>query len=205
MIARGAIDVAAGAPARLTRRLGWGDYRIELNGPGGARTVQRFSAGWGAPSEDAEAPDFVRVNVEPGSHAQGDTIGVAIRGPYGGEAQVAVATDHLIDFKTVTLGANGGVVRLKTDAAWGGGAYVLVSIIQPIAGSVGSERSIKARPARRARSAKASASPRSAPTIIGDARSAAERCGCDATSAATRRNAAKPAACGPASCSCSGG
>ncbi len=131
VIARGAIDIGAGAAARLTRRLGWGDYRLELNGPGGARTVRRFSAGWGAPSEDAQAPDVVRVAVEPGAHAQGDTVGVSIRGPYGGEAQVAVATDHLIDFKTVSLSANGGVVRLKTDAQWGGGAYVLVSIIQP--------------------------------------------------------------------------
>jgi uncharacterized protein YfaS (alpha-2-macroglobulin family) len=131
VVARGAIDIGPGAAARLTRRLGWGDYRLELNGLGGARTVQRFSAGWGGPSEDAQAPDFVKVAVEPGRHAQGDTVGVSIRGPYGGEAQVAVATDHLIDFKTVTLGANGGVVRLKTDAQWGGGAYVLVSIIQP--------------------------------------------------------------------------
>jgi uncharacterized protein YfaS (alpha-2-macroglobulin family) len=29
------------------------------------------------------------------------------------------------------VGAGGGVVRLKTSAAWGGGAYVLVSVIQP--------------------------------------------------------------------------
>ena len=47
--------------------------------------------------------------------------------------------------------------------------------------------------------------PASAATIAGDARSTGIRCGGDATSAAIRRSAANPAACGPASSSCSGG
>ena len=42
-----------------------------------------------------------------------------------------VATDRLIDLKTVTVGKDGATVRLKTSAAWGGGAYVLVSVVQP--------------------------------------------------------------------------
>jgi uncharacterized protein YfaS (alpha-2-macroglobulin family) len=131
VVAKGALDIAAGAPARLTRRLGWGDYRLELDGPGGARTVRRFSSGWGAPAEDVEAPDQVRVSAGPGVHAQGDTLSIAIKGPYAGEAQIAVATDHLIDFKSVPIAAGGGTVHLKTSAAWGGGAYLLVTIIQP--------------------------------------------------------------------------
>jgi len=129
--ARGVLDIAAGQGVRLTRRLGWGDYRLELDGPDGVRTVRRFSAGWGASGADAEAPDFVRVSAGPGTHIQGDTVEIAIKGPYAGQAQVAVATDRLIDFKTLSLSATGGTVRLKTTPAWGGGAYVLVSVIQP--------------------------------------------------------------------------
>ena len=41
---------------------------------------------------------------------------------------MAVATDRLIDFKTFQVGKDGGIVRLKTSAAWGGGAYVLVTV-----------------------------------------------------------------------------
>ena len=52
-----------------------------------------------------------------------------------------------------------------------------LSIVHAVAGRLGSERRIKARPARRARSANASASPCSAATIAGDARSAGIRCG----------------------------
>jgi len=128
---KGVVNVGAGGPSRLTRRLDWGDYRLEIESPGGGRTVQRFSAGWGAPASDAEAPDVVRLNSPGGDHAQGDTVQVAIKAPYGGEAQIAVATDHIIDLKTLSLHSGQGLISLKTNATWGGGAYVLVTVIQP--------------------------------------------------------------------------
>ncbi len=131
VIARGAVNLAAGASAPLSRRLGWGDYRLELQGPGGARTAVRFSAGWGAPASDVEAPDMVRVSAGPRAYAQGDTVELAIKAPYGGEAQVAVATDRVIDFRTLSVGKDGARLRLKTSDLWGGGAYVLVTVVQP--------------------------------------------------------------------------
>ena len=131
VVQKGALAVAAAAPARIARRLGWGDYRLELTGPGGARSVIRFASGWGAPAKDVEAPDFIRVAAGPKSYAQGDTVEITLKPPYAGEAQVAVATDRLIDFKTLSIGKGGTTVRLKTNGAWGGGAYVLVSVVQP--------------------------------------------------------------------------
>ncbi len=131
VVARGTINIDAGKPARIARRLGWGDYRLELSGPGGAASVIRFASGWGAPAKDVEAPDFVRVTAGPKTYGQGDTVEITLKPPYAGEAQIAVATDRLIDFRTVTVGKNGTTVRLKTNGAWGGGAYVLVSVIQP--------------------------------------------------------------------------
>lgn len=131
VVARDVVAVGADAPARVNRRLGWGDYRLELTSASGARTLRRFSAGWGEPNQDVEAPDQVRLNPGAKDYAQGDTVAINIKGPYGGEAQVAVATDHVIDFKTLTIGADGATINLKTSAAWGGGAYVMVTVIQP--------------------------------------------------------------------------
>ncbi|HEY2707301.1 MAG TPA: alpha-2-macroglobulin [Caulobacteraceae bacterium] len=132
VVVQGAIDVGAGGPAAIRpRKLGWGDYRLELNGPGGAKTVTRFSVGWGAPADATESPDMVRVSPTGKSYGQGDTVEIAVKAPYAGQAQVAVATDRLIDFKTFDVGPGGGTIRLKTSAAWGGGAYVLVTVIQP--------------------------------------------------------------------------
>jgi uncharacterized protein YfaS (alpha-2-macroglobulin family) len=130
-VARGALNISPGQAARIARRLGWGDYRLELSTPSGAKSVIRFASGWGAAAKDVEAPDFVRVTAGTRTYAQGDTVEITLKPPYAGEAQVAVATDRLVDLKNVSVGANGATVRLKTSAAWGGGAYVLVSVIQP--------------------------------------------------------------------------
>jgi len=131
VIKSGTLNVTAGAAARISRRLGWGDYRLELTGPEGARSVTRFASGWGEPAKDVEAPDVVRVSAGTAAYAQGDTVEITLKPPYAGEAQIAVATDRLIDFKTVSVSEKGTTVRLKTDGAWGGGAYVMVSVIQP--------------------------------------------------------------------------
>lgn len=131
VVAAGPLNVGAGTPAQISRRLGWGDYRLELTGPDGAASVIRFASGWGAPARDVEAPDVVRVSAGTGGYEQGDTVEITFKAPYAGEAQIAVATDRLIDFQTVPVGEDGRTVKLKTSAAWGGGAYVLVSVIQP--------------------------------------------------------------------------
>ena len=130
-VAKGVTNIAAGGSAKFSHRLGWGDYRLELAGPQGAKTVIRFSAGWGAPAKDQEAPDVVRVSSGTHNYAQGDGVDIAIKSPYAGEAQVAVATDHVIEFRTLTIGADGAHLRLKSNAEWGGGAYVMVTVIQP--------------------------------------------------------------------------
>ncbi|MCG9916459.1 MAG: alpha-2-macroglobulin family protein [Phenylobacterium sp.] len=131
LVAQGEINLAAADPARLSRRLGWGDYRIELTGPDGAASVIRFTSGWGAPAEDAEAPDIVRVSAGDKAYAQGDTVEITLKPPYAGEVQVAVATDRVLDFRTLTVGENGATVRFQSDASWGGGAYVMVTVVQP--------------------------------------------------------------------------
>jgi uncharacterized protein YfaS (alpha-2-macroglobulin family) len=130
-IAKGVINLGPNGAGLPARRLGWGDYRMMLEGPNGAKTVVRFSAGWGGPANDVEAPDMVRVSAGTRGYAQGDTVEIKIKAPYAGEAQVAVATDHLIDFKTFSLGKDGGRISLKSSDDWGGGAYVLVTVIQP--------------------------------------------------------------------------
>ncbi|HEX7759717.1 MAG TPA: alpha-2-macroglobulin [Caulobacteraceae bacterium] len=131
VVMKGVLNIAAGQGARLNKKLGWGDYRLELTGADGVTMVRRFSAGWGSTAEDADSPDMVRVSAGEKTYQQGDTVEIAIKPPYGGEVEAAVATDRLIDLKTASVGDKGGVIRLKTSAAWGGGAYVLVSVIQP--------------------------------------------------------------------------
>ncbi len=131
-VAKGVMTVGAGAPGRLSRRLPWGDYRLVLEDPAtGGRTVVRQASGWGEATNGEEAPDAARVSPVRTDYRSGDAVEVRIQAPFAGEAQVAVATDRLVTLKSVTVPAGGTTVRLHADASWGGGAYVLVSVVQP--------------------------------------------------------------------------
>ncbi|MGC1302673.1 MAG: alpha-2-macroglobulin, partial [Caulobacteraceae bacterium] len=132
VIARGALDVGAGDPARLTRRLPWGDYRLLLEDPTtGARTVIRQSSGWSDSAKDEDTPDTARLGVGDKPYATGDTVALHIQAPFAGEAEIAVASDRIIQLKTVSVPKGGTTVRLPATADWGGGAYILVSVMQP--------------------------------------------------------------------------
>jgi uncharacterized protein YfaS (alpha-2-macroglobulin family) len=54
VVARGGLNVAAEAPARFSRRLAWGDYRLELSHPAtGALSVIRFAPAGARPRRTA--------------------------------------------------------------------------------------------------------------------------------------------------------
>ncbi len=125
------MDLNANTGLTFDRNLDWGDYRLEVEAPGRAKTVTRFASGWGSTQKGSDAPDFVRLTAGSKSYNQGDDIAITLKAPYKGEAQIAVATDHLIDLKTVSVGDGGTTVHLKSSAAWGGGAYIMVSVMQP--------------------------------------------------------------------------
>lgn len=126
-------DIAAGGPLRIARDgLRSGSYRLIVrDARSGAESSQRFGVGWGGPADDDATPDMVSVlapedPVRPGGRAR-----VQIRPPYAGEAQIVVATDRVVETRTVRVSAEGTMVDLPVDAEWGAGAYVLVTVMTP--------------------------------------------------------------------------
>jgi len=131
-IAEGRLNITANTPARVSKRLPWGDYRLELDDAAtGAQTVIRQASGWSEPADGVEPPDAARVATVRTGYRTGDTVEVRIEAPIAGEAQVVVATDRLITSKSVTVPKDGATVKLHADADWGAGAYVMVTVIQP--------------------------------------------------------------------------
>jgi uncharacterized protein YfaS (alpha-2-macroglobulin family) len=131
-IAAGFLNVGAGAPARLARKLPWGDYRLELDDmTTGAHAVIRQSSGWPEPTDGTEPPDSARLSAMRTGYHTGDTVAVRIDAPFAGEAEVVVASDRLIDSKFVNVPKGGTTVRFKANGEWGGGAYVLATVVQP--------------------------------------------------------------------------
>ncbi len=131
-VAEGVMSVGTGGPARLERRLPWGDYRLELDdAASGARTVIRQSSGWGEPTEGIDAPDTLRIAPVRSHYRTGDWVEVHIQAPFAGMAQVAVATDRVLAMQSVAAPASGVTVRFRADAQWSGGAYILATVVQP--------------------------------------------------------------------------
>lgn len=125
------VDVAANQALRIAKDgLREGSYRLIVRGAG-AETTHRFGVGWGGPADDDATPDMVSVvapaePVRPGSRAR-----IQIRPPYAGEAQIVVATDRVIETRTVRVGPEGTTIDLPVNAEWGSGAYVLVTVMTP--------------------------------------------------------------------------
>ncbi|HWA01003.1 MAG TPA: alpha-2-macroglobulin [Caulobacterales bacterium] len=125
------VDVGAGAATVISKDgLRNGSYRLIVTA-NGAETSSRFGVGWGGPAEDDSTPDMVSVTapanpIRPGSRAR-----VQIHPPYAGEAQIVVATDRVIETRTVHVSDHGATIDLPVNEQWGAGAYVLVTVMTP--------------------------------------------------------------------------
>ncbi|MEQ1709596.1 MAG: alpha-2-macroglobulin [Terricaulis sp.] len=127
------VNVAAGEPFRISKDgLRSGSYRLIVRDTrSGAETSQRFGVGWGGPADDDQTPDMVSVVAPENPTRPGARARVQIRPPYAGEAQIVVATDRVIETRTVRVSAEGTTIDLPVNAEWGAGAYVLVTVMTP--------------------------------------------------------------------------
>ncbi|HRE43488.1 MAG TPA: MG2 domain-containing protein, partial [Terricaulis sp.] len=127
------VDIAAGEPLRIARDgLREGAYRLIVRDPRtGVETSQRFGVGWGGPAEDGSTPDMVTVVAPDNPVRVGGRARVQIRAPYAGEAQIVVATDRVLETRTVRVGEGGTNIDVPVSADWGSGAYVLVTVMTP--------------------------------------------------------------------------
>lgn len=137
----GTIDVAADKPATLSRNLPAGRYRLEASdGNSGAQSSLRFKVGWQFDAELPDVPDKLTATLDKKIYRPGDTAKLFVKAPFTGEAEVAIASDHVISLRAVSLPADGATIDIPVDAGWGNGAYALVSAYRaqgttpPIAG-----------------------------------------------------------------------
>lgn len=131
--AGGRLDLGTGAVAAIGRdRLPAGDYRLIVQDEAGpTETAYRFSVGYGAGGDERDTPDRVSVTTPPDPVAPGGRVRVRIKPPYAGQAQIVVATDRVLEMKTVSVTEKGTSVDLRAGKEWGAGAYVMVTVMTP--------------------------------------------------------------------------
>ncbi|WP_242500423.1 alpha-2-macroglobulin family protein [Tropicimonas sp. IMCC6043] len=123
-----------GTPLRLAAPVDWGRYELiveRLDGPYAAASVG-FDAGWYAPADAAAAPDMLEVSLDKPAYRPGDTARLRVVPRAAGKALITVASNRLIDMKTVDLPAGESLIDLTVTDEWGAGAYVTATLIRPM-------------------------------------------------------------------------
>jgi uncharacterized protein YfaS (alpha-2-macroglobulin family) len=136
-LASGAIDTTADKPAEFTApglgQYDWGTYRlIVTDNNSGAATSVRFNIGWDSTGASASTPDKEEIAAEKPLLTPGETTEIHIKGPFAGTAQIVIANDRVFSTQTMAIPKDGATFTVKADAAWGAGAYVIVTAIRPL-------------------------------------------------------------------------
>jgi len=147
-LASGTINTTAAKPAEFTApglgQYDWGTYRlIVTDNNSGAATSVRFNIGWDSTGASASTPDKEEIVAEKPLLNPGDSTKLHIKGPFAGTAQIVIANDRVFSTQTITIPKDGATISVKADAAWGAGAYVIVTAIRPLA-SAGPQQPVRA-------------------------------------------------------------
>jgi len=139
LVTSGSMAIGAGAPAKLSQTLPYGDYRLTISDPkSGAATSYRFYSGWAA-NADNDRPDRIPVASDKPSYRAGETAKVTIKPTSNGKALIVVAGDRVFSSELVDAPAGGTTVNVPVSADWGPGAYVLVTDYKPLDEATGRE------------------------------------------------------------------
>ncbi len=132
-IANGEINATADAAARISKKLDWGSYRLDISSPedGGAQSSYRFNSGWYS-SDNTDRPDKLEIALDKKSYKAGDKLTVNLSPKHDGKALVAVIEDHVLAMKTVDVSKSGTKVDFEVGKDWGAGAYVTAMFYRPL-------------------------------------------------------------------------
>ncbi|WP_019960865.1 alpha-2-macroglobulin family protein [Woodsholea maritima] len=133
-IETGIVNLAENGEGAITLpELDWGDYELVARlSDGGAVASQTFWVGWGARANGGvEAPDRVRVSVPDAPTPVGQSVTLGLQSPYAGLAEVVIATDRVLETRSVVVPEGGTEVSFEVDERWGAGAYAMVSVFTP--------------------------------------------------------------------------
>jgi len=130
----GVAALSADAVSQIdTAALSWGDYQLVVTDiESGVSASTHFWVGWGRTSSTGDdAPDRVRLAGPDQPVAAGQMAIISILPPYAGEAEIVIASDHVLATQSVFVPEEGAEVSFRVTEEWGAGAYAMVSVFTP--------------------------------------------------------------------------
>lgn len=135
-IAEGDLTLDQTGPQTVAADVEAGQYEIVVETVDGsyADASMDFSAGWYMAEGENDAPDMLDLALDKPAYRPGDIAHLRVTPRAPGVALVSILSNHVIATKVVDLAGGETVIDLPVTEAWGGGAYVTVSAIRPLAG-----------------------------------------------------------------------
>ncbi len=133
-VANGTVPLGTDTEALLEMPVDWGEYQLTVSSETGdfIVTTLPFSAGWYAVGGSTDTPDRLEVALDQPQYAPGDTARLRYTAETDGQLLVTVASDRLIEMKTLEVTQGSGEVELSVSDAWHPGAYVTATLIRPL-------------------------------------------------------------------------
>jgi len=135
IVEQGVISIGAEKAAKLQVPLAWGVYELSIEAPnhGDIRFGSySFYAGYYGAAGNTDTPDRLKTGLDQDNYKSGDTLNLRISTPNDGIAQIVVMNSGFVTHKTVAVEKGDTEVAFEIDKAWGAGAYILTSFIQPM-------------------------------------------------------------------------
>ncbi len=139
-IADGVVDIGADAASKLSVPVAWGRYRLEVESAStdGPVTSVIFNAGWFVQTRSTETPDGLEIGLDKPSYKAGDIAKLKVSPRFAGEMLIAIATDRILETRSVSVPAEGATIDIPVGEDWGAGAYILATLYRP--GDAGASR-----------------------------------------------------------------
>ncbi len=132
-IAAGKFDARADQPLRISEKIDWGRYRLDVRRISGRQLASsyQFNAGWYA-SDDADSPEMLAVALDKASYKSGDTAKLKVTSRVGGTLMVAVMSNGLVSTRDVALKVGDSEVEVPVGENWGTGAYIIATLYRSL-------------------------------------------------------------------------
>ncbi len=133
-IANGVINLKAGQAVRIAAPVGWGSYRLEIEGAeeNDPASSLAFVAGWASADADADTPDFFKIALDKKTYRPGETARISLSPRFDGIALVTVMGEKLLSMTAVDVKKTGTIASLPVGDDWGAGAYVTATLFRPM-------------------------------------------------------------------------
>jgi len=129
----GAVTIDADKPATIeVGAVKWGRYRLEVaDKTTGVASSAPLLVGWQPADGPSDRPDNLEITADKPVYRVGETARLRVVPPFAGEASLTIAGDRVHSTRAFPIPAEGTEIEIPVDAAWGPGAYAIVSAHRP--------------------------------------------------------------------------